>query len=413
MRIAATFLALAALSISRFGTLCAAEDHSGAVDSLRAYLASPAADRPLLADQAFASTPLSSDEAAKARQLLIDDWRERLRTERQAEVDHSVIAIDDREMPIFVKIFGDKPPGGRSLFISMHGGGNAPPRVNDGQWRNQQRLYEPAEGVYVAPRAPTDTWNLWHEPHIDKLFDRLIEDMVLIHDVDPNRVYLMGYSAGGDGVYQLAPRMADRFAAVAMMAGHPNESQPLGLRNLPFALHVGALDHGYGRNKVAAEWGDRLKALHEADPEGYIHVVELHDGKGHWMDREDASAVPWMAKFTRNPFPKRVVWMQDDVTHRQFYWLAVGDEDAKTGAEVRARVDGQEIVIDTADVKSVTVRVADELVDLDEEVVIRTSDRELFHGKIPRTVAAMAKSLAERGDPASIFIGEQTVKLRP
>ena len=72
--------------------------------------------------------------------------------------------------------------------------------------------------------------------------------------LDPNKVYLMGYSAGGDGVYQLAPRMADRFAAAAMMAGHPNETSPLGLRNLPFTIHMGENDTPYKRNKVAAEW---------------------------------------------------------------------------------------------------------------------------------------------------------------
>ena len=38
--------------------------------------------------------------------------------------------------------------------------------------------------------------------------DRLIENLVVFEGVDPNRVYLLGYSAGGDGVYQLAPRMA-------------------------------------------------------------------------------------------------------------------------------------------------------------------------------------------------------------
>ena len=63
----------------------------------------------------------------------------------------------------------------------------------------------------------------------------------------------MGYSAGGDGVYQLAPRMADRLAVASMMAGHPNDASPLGLRNIGFAIHVGALDSGYNRNKVAAK----------------------------------------------------------------------------------------------------------------------------------------------------------------
>ena len=76
---------------------------------------------------------------------------------------------------------------GRSLFISMHGGGGAPPAVHESQWQ---------EGIYLAPRAPTDTWSLWHQRHINNFFDRLIEDLIVFSNVNPNRVYLMGYSAG-------------------------------------------------------------------------------------------------------------------------------------------------------------------------------------------------------------------------
>jgi poly(3-hydroxybutyrate) depolymerase len=36
------------------------------------------------------------------------------------------------------------------------------------------------------------------------MFARLIEDLIVLEDVNPDRVYLLGYSAGGDGVYQLA-----------------------------------------------------------------------------------------------------------------------------------------------------------------------------------------------------------------
>ena len=103
------------------------------------------------------------------------------------------------------------------------------------------------------------------QPRIDTFFDRIIADCVLFENVNPDRVYLMGYSAGGDGVYQLAPRMADRFAAAAMMAGHPNETSPLGLRNLPFTLHMGGDDGAYNRNQVAADWKLKLEELQQAD----------------------------------------------------------------------------------------------------------------------------------------------------
>jgi hypothetical protein len=286
----------------------------------------------------------------------------------------------------------------------MHGGGNAPAAVNDQQWQNQIKLYQPKDSLYIAPRAPTNTWNLWHEAHIDPLFDRLIEDAVVLGDVDPNHVYIMGYSAGGDGVYQLAPRMADRLAAAAMMAGHPNDASPLGLRNIGFAIHVGALDNGYNRNKVAAEWGKKLDELHAADPKGYVHQFQLHPGRGHWMNLEDKVAVDWMAGFTRDPLPLKVVWKQSTVTHDRFYWLAVPPKSAKAGALVVATRDGPTIDIEKAeDVPHLTVMLNDKMLDLDKPVTITSAGRELFRGKLKRTVGELAKTLAERGDPDLVF----------
>ncbi|MCA9258949.1 MAG: hypothetical protein KDA61_07105, partial [Planctomycetales bacterium] len=295
---------------------------------LRRYLKVAGSKRPELTSLAWAAVPLSREQAQQAERLLWADHVARMRKERRREVDDGVVQIGDLKMPFTAKVFGKKPAEGRSLFLSMHGGGGAPKQVNDQQWQNQQRLYEPDEGVYIAPRAPTDAWNLWHQTHIDDFFDRLIEDFVALEEVDPNRVYLMGYSAGGDGAYQLAPRMADRWAAVAMMAGHPNDASPLGLRNIGFALFMGGRDAAYQRNAVAAEWRDRLAQLQADDPGGYRHQATIYPDKGHWMDREDASALPWMSQFRRDPRPDKVVWKQDDVTHNRFYWLHVAQPTA-------------------------------------------------------------------------------------
>jgi hypothetical protein len=341
-------------------------------------------------------------------------WNEHasfIRQRRADETQRREIEYETWRMKFDYKIFGDKPSTGRSLFISLHGGGNAPARVNDRQWENQKKLYEPSEGIYLAPRAPTDTWNLWHQAHIDPLFQRLIEDLIVLEDVNPNRVYVLGYSAGGDGVYQLAPRFADRLAAAAIMAGHPNEASPLGLRNLPFALHVGANDGAYNRNQVAADWGKQLQELQQADPAGYVHDVQIHADKGHWMDRADAVAVPWMARFNRNPLPDKIIWRQDDVTHRRFYWLAVPDEPLSAGATVRATRIDQQIDLQTEGIAQLAVRLNDAMADLDREIVVRANGHVAFQGQLPRTIACLAKTLGERGDPASVFCSEAVVTI--
>lgn len=341
---------------------------------------------------------LSEEEAVAAVQAAWKQTGEAIAAEKAGR-EADTFSWNGHTMKVLEKTFGQAPEGERSLWISMHGGGGAPPEVNDQQWRNQIRLYELEEGIYVAPRAPTDTWNLWHQDHIDPLFDQLISTYIATRGVNPDKVYLMGYSAGGDGVYQVAPRMADRFAAAAMMAGHPNESQPLGLRNLPFAIFMGGKDEAYNRNKVAGEWGARLDELQQADPEGYPHRLTIYPDYAHWMQGEDREAIPWMAGHTRTPWPKRVVWRQDDVTHTRFYWLEVSPEQAAAGRQVVAAVDGQNIHIESADVDALRVHLHDELLDLDEPVRVEINGQLVFEGTVRRTREAIERSLADRRDP--------------
>lgn len=398
---------------SATGAAPSAADSRAAVQALKDYLALPPDQRPGQESQPWRATPLTREDASAAQRLLWQDHAARLRRQRAAEMQARELTLGKLKMPFSVRIFGTKPAAGRALVLSLHGGGGAPPAVNDSQWENQKRLYQLDEGVYVAPRAPTDTWNLWHEGHIDAFFDRLIENFVVFEEVDPNRVYLLGYSAGGDGVYQLAPRMADRWAAAAMMAGHPNETSPLGLRNLPFAIHVGALDAGYNRNKVAAEWGVKLADLRRQDPDGYVHQVELHAGKGHWMDRQDAKAIPWMMQHRRNPLPERIVWKQDDVVRSRFYWLAVDPSLAGDRAEIVAIRRGQSITIERANVPRLTVLLNDELLDLDQPVTIAFAGQSRYAGRAVRSIATLAKTLSERGDPHGIFSSEVRLELAP
>ncbi|MHA6717854.1 hypothetical protein ACX40Y_00245 [Sphingomonas sp. RS6] len=373
---------------------------SASLGALAAWLAKP--DNARRIDDPALARPLSRAEADRALAMLS---AARTRSVAAAETEAFAarqITIGDKTLKWESKTFGNAAFGHRSLWISMHGGGNAEPAVNDQQWRNQIRLYEPVEGVYLAPRAPTDTWNLWHEGHIDPLFQRLIGLQVALNGVDPDRVYLMGYSAGGDGVWQLAPRMADRFAAAAMMAGHPNDASLLGLRNLPFAIFMGGADAAYDRNRIAAEKAAALDQLHAQDSGGYVHMARIYPGLPHWMNRKDAEALPWMAGFTRDPWPKRVVWRQDDVIHTRFYWLEIPEAAAVgEGDTITAEVTGQTIRLSGDVPAGTTLRLSDRLIDLDRPVSVIVNGKRVHDGKVVRTARAIQQSLVERLDPRS------------
>lgn len=388
-----------------------AAQSADALNALRAVLAKPPADLAALAGEGFADVALTKADAAAARELLWKAHVALIEKQRAPEVNDRVLTENNLKMPFWFKTFGTRPAAGWSLWVSLHGGGGAPAAINDQQYENQKHLYTLHKGIYLVPRAPTNTWNLWHQPHIDRMFKRMIEDLIVLKGVNPDRVYVMGYSAGGDGVYELAPRMADTWAGAAMMAGHPNGVSILSLRNVPFALQVGANDAAYNRNKIAGQYGEWLDKLQKEDPAGYKHFVRIYPGMGHWMKLKDAAALPWLAKFTRDPIPRRVVWKQTETPHRRSYWLAVPDE-PKLGSLVVAERDGQTIQITAAqDVPTLLIRLDDRMAELDKPVVVTRDGKELFRGVPRRTIAVMVETLVGRGDPKLVFDAQVSVSL--
>lgn len=347
---------------------------------------------------------LSESEAAALAAEAWSECRQRVREECGPMWENRELVCNDARMKFWYKVFGEKPSDGRSLYISLHGGGNVPAEVNDGQWENQKVLYAPAEGVYFVPRAAVNDWNMWLRPHIDTLFDMAIRTAVTELDVNPDKVYLLGYSAGGDGVYRMAPRMADSWAAASMMAGHSGEASPLNLRNIGYMTWMGELDAAYDRNRLAVEYGERMDSLRRADPEGYVHETHIMKGMGHWMLRADTVAIDWMSKFRRNPYPDKVVWHQEESNQRpSFYWLSVPSEDAAAGLEARAELDGNRITILKNDYPTLYVNLNDDMIDLDEPVAVVLDGKEIFRGRVKRRASHIAATAEERCDPRYIF----------
>jgi hypothetical protein len=89
------------------------------------------------------------------------------------------------------------------------------------------------------------------------------------------------------------------------------------------------------------------------------------------------------------------------VTHSRFYWLAVPKEEAKKKQQIIAELDGQTIRL-TGDVpKQTTLRISDELLDLDRPVQVFVNEHEVFKGRVERSVEVIRESLRERADPRS------------
>ncbi len=324
-------------------------------------------------------------------------------------MEKGVVKVNRKSMKFDFKYFGEKPINGWSMYLSLHGGGGVPDSVNENAWLRHKSLYEVKEGIYLTPRSPSNTWNMWHQGHVDTLIDELIKNMIAIYEVNSNRVFLMGYSAGGDGVYQLAPRMADRLAGAAMMAGHPNEASPLGLRNIGFTLHMGEQDSMYNRNLVAVQWGNMLGELRNKDPFGYKHFVKIHKNMGHWMGGLDTSGIRWISQFERNPYPKKVAWRQDDVLNKRYYWLK--NNNPSEGDTLIVSILEQTITVEKTNIPNFTVYLNDDLVNMDQIVSVSYNKKEIYKGHVKRDSNIIRESTIEHGDPQSVYFGEIEINI--
>ena len=356
-----------------------------------------------LTKQKFAKKNLDKKEAQRAAEIIDSMWLQESATQLRAQWSKLKISNDSLTLACACRTFGMIPRDGRSLYISLHGGGECPKEVNDEQWMNQIYLYQLPEGVYVAPRAPWNTWNMWHKKGLDELFEELIRACVVFEGVNPNKVYLMGYSAGGDGVWRMAPRMADKWAAAAMMAGHPGNASQVNLLNLPFTIWMGEDDAAYDRNRLAKEKGEVMDSLQAANPGKYIHSTHIIKDKGHWMDGLDAEAIGWMAQYRRNPYPKRVVWRQEEVVREHFYWLSAPKSELKHGKSVEASIEGNRIDISHCDYSKITIYLNDYMVDLDKKISIYYKGKKIATKKPKRTIASLYSTLWQRGDRSYAF----------
>lgn len=341
---------------------------------------------------------LSINSFAQDYEKIKQQWLDSLRTATAEVLRDSIIRQDGDSMKLWWTVYGEKPADGRSLWISLHGGGGTTPEVNDQQWRNQMRLYRPTEGVYVAPRSPLEAWDMWCQQPIDSMYRVLIRTMIAHYDVNPDKIYLLGYSAGGDGVWRMAPRMADHWAAASMMAGHPGDVKQENLLNTPYMIWCGANDAAYNRNRLNKERGLVMDSLQNAHPDGYIHETHILEGKGHWMDREDAAALPWMAQYKRQTWPKHIIWQQEAVFRPTFYWLEAPREELSRGKRVDVTVKGNTINISRMDYSSLTLYLSNELLDISKPVTVKLRGKKVFKGRIKPSAEVYRNSLYLRED---------------
>ncbi len=392
---------------------------------------------------------LDSNTAVKAAGDLA--WKEYQATERRdeqrvAEITQKAITYGDVTMKFEIKSVGMPGPNGYPLYIALHGGGQTTKEVNDSQWEHMKVYYYSSisSGIYVATRGVRDTWDTHFNSESYPMYERLIEDLSVYYGIDTNRVYIVGYSAGGDGVYQITPRLADRFAAANMSAGHPNGIDLTNLYNVPFQIQCGQNDTVVNRNTENARYCEVLDQLQDAYGGGFIHNVNIHAFKEHavvdndpnrseqvvlanpveWYYGEtpvtttrDTNSISFLEQYRRDPIPERVVWnlgtrasLSDTET---FYWLRA--DKSITAGVIIASYDSSKntITIERMMVMENTGKISimlnADMVDLFKPVTVIIDGVATEYNVTP-SLEYMQKTIEERCDPNMIFAAEIVIR---
>lgn len=383
---------------------------------------------------------MNATEAQRCEEELWEEYCRALCADegRKAEAEEHCLTFGDVRMRYGMEVIGEPGPEGYPVYIALHGGGSSPsPDMNDGQWEHMKIYYKNSvkSGIYVNPRGVRDTWDTHGNAESYPLYDKLIENLIVFYGADPNRVYLLGFSAGGDGVYLVGPCMADRFAALHMSAGHPNKGSLVNLYHTPIQLQVGMNDTAYERSRETVRYQLYLDELQQKDPDGYIHNAYVHVDKPHnfrdnaeedqtvladnraWLEegtvtsrQVDANAVHFLQKFTRDPLPGRVIWelesfargSQRDVN--SFYWLRCA-EDIHSGTIIaHLEPETNSVVVERDDTQGkASVLLKDGMLDLDRPVWVIYPDGRKTEHIVTRSREIMLDTMRERGDRNYIF----------
>ncbi|HVS36986.1 MAG TPA: transglutaminase domain-containing protein, partial [Gemmataceae bacterium] len=304
-----------------------------------------------------------------------------------------------------VREVGKKPDGGWPLVVAMHGGGGAPKELNDSQWKMMQIYYKDHPEVsgykYLALRAPNDTWNGFYDDYVPPLVINLIRQFTLLGDVDPDKVFLIGYSHGGYGAFFIGPKIPDRFAAIHSSAAAATDGtiSPYSLRNTRFTFMVGSEDNAYGRRERCEKFNDQIEKLKKDSPDDFPVVFEEEKGFGHG-GLPDRDYLKEMLPFTRSAVPRHLTWEPMDSHITDFFWLTVPKPEKGQSIDVVLRDSTAKIT--TQKVKEFDLDLDGRLATLDKPLRIVLDGKESDVTLHPQLLT-LCQSLLERGDPQLAF----------
>jgi len=229
----------------------------------------------------------------------------------------------ERSWPLFIYFHGG---GGRVNLASMAlrrrpiplgSAGAATASRDDISGRSKRPL--PA-GVYAADHYikiwPFNFRRTWIAPDVDDYVFACIEDVKKAYNVNVDRFYTQGFSAGGHGVWGLTARYPDRFAGAGPSGANSATARlrAENFLNVPVYICHGLRDDTQLASMFSRPMFEKLKAW------GYDAVYAEDVRLAHSTPADlRAGQEFWLLSRRRNRWPKRVIFVTDNIRYHKAY----------------------------------------------------------------------------------------------
>ena len=152
---------------------------------------------------------------------------------------------EDESVALFVTLPGE--PG-----LYYHGAGE---NLNTEEYPFTAQEYD--ESMIIAAPQPSD----WGQNSADQVI-ALTEHLIDTYDIDPERVYLHGYSYGGETLSLVMGTKPELYSAALMCASQwDGDPMPLATARVPIRISLGDADEFYSV-EAAQEFTERLRLLY-------------------------------------------------------------------------------------------------------------------------------------------------------
>jgi predicted peptidase len=145
-----------------------------------------------------------------------------------------------------------------SLVIYLHGSGGSNKSISSMKWKGDSKhLLSSDQAQYNAKILVPQSKKGWEPDELNKMLDYILKANP---EIDPKRVYCIGFSMGGKGTWNWASHSPERFAAIIPMGFIPDYENLNKMVTLPIWAMVGSKD-SRPRVQGVPEMGKKLEEL--------------------------------------------------------------------------------------------------------------------------------------------------------